>query len=196
MQNIIIGTLVALLAWTPAGAQQGQQPPSPQPPNGTYNLGPGDALDIITWRNDELTMPVTVRPDGWISYPLVGELQVSGMTPAELQKALETALVKYVTSPMVTVVVTRIAGFKVSILGKVRQPGRYDVEGSATVLDVLALAGGPNDFANTADMYVLRRQGEAGSGYDHLPVRYSPNDADAVNTTNIAVKPGDIIIVP
>jgi len=196
MQNIIIGTLVVLLAWTPAGAQQGQPPPSPPPPNGTYNIGPGDALDIITWRNDELTMPVTVRPDGWISYPLVGELRVSGMTPAELQKALEAALVKYVASPMVTVVVTRIAGFKVSILGKVRQPGRYDVEGSATVLDVLALAGGPNDFANTADMYVLRRQGDGGGDYAHLPVRYAPNNVDTVNRTNIVVKPGDIIIVP
>src|SRR5947207_15810287 len=117
----VIG-FVFLLAAPPAHA-------APQPPQGTYRIVAGDVLDIIVWRNKELSLQVTVRPDGWISYPLASDVKVAGSTVVDVQKKLEEALGKYVTSPSVTVVVTRVANLRVSILGKVRQPGRYNLDG-------------------------------------------------------------------
>ena len=195
MMKHAILLLAALSVLSPSPSAAGQQPPQ-APPQGSYRIAPNDVLDIVVWRNPELTRTVTVRPDGWISYPIAGEVRVDGMTPAVLQDTLETAFATYVTSPMVTVVVSRVAGFRVSILGKVRLPGRYDVEGTATVLDVLALAGGPNDYADTSRMYVLRPKDGEESGYEQIFVRYVTTDNESVSKTNVRVKPGDIVIVP
>jgi polysaccharide biosynthesis/export protein len=163
---------------------------------GSYQIAAGDVLDIVVWRIRELTMTVTVRPDGWISYPIAGELRAAGVTPTELQGRLEKALAESVLTPAVTVLVTRVAGFKVSILGKVRQPGRYDVHESTTILDVLAQAGGPNDYADPDQMYVLRRTGPNASDYLRIPVRYSLSVNASKDSPNVAARPGDIIIVP
>jgi polysaccharide export outer membrane protein len=174
-------------------AAQAEQPPAAQ---GSYRIGPGDVLDVIVWRNRELTMQVTVRPDGWISMPLAGEVHVAGATAAELQRRLEALLDEIVTSPAVTVVVTRVAPLKVSILGKVRQPGRYAVEAPATVLDVLALAGGPTEYANPDAMYVLRRAESPEGEYQQIPVSYSSSVNGGKILGNVPVRPGDIIVVP
>jgi polysaccharide export outer membrane protein len=185
--------LIALLVVTLAPAAAAQPAPSTE---GVYEMGPGDVLDIIVWRNKELSMTVTVRPDGWISLPLLGDVRAAGVTPGALQKTLEQSFSKVVSSPMVTVVVSKVGSFKVSILGKVRQPGRYDLEGPVTVLDVLALAGGPNEYAQPDGMYVLRRSGVGDSPYQRIPARYSSSILAGKDNTNVTVKPGDIIIVP
>jgi polysaccharide export outer membrane protein len=179
---------LALLLASPlaAGAQQ--------PAQGSYQIGAGDVLDIVIWRNKDLTMPVVVRPDGFISFPIVNEVEAAGLTPAALARKIEAGLAASVTSPTVTVMVSRIAGFRVSILGKVRQPGRYEVEATATALDLLALAGGPNDYSSASGMYVLRRT--AGGTYEEIPVRYSSSISGGKGNTNLPVKPGDILVVP
>lgn len=189
MGKLIITLGIAALLLLPAAGSA-----RTDPTEGSYRIGNGDVLDIIVWRNKELTMTVTVRPDGWISLPLVNDVRVEGLTPTQLQAALEGAFAKSVTSPMVTVIVTRVAGFKVSILGKVRQPGRYDVDTTTTVLDVLAQAGGPNDYADTTQMYVMRRGAGSDAAYQRVPVQYSSGAGK--DNTNIPVRPGDIIIVP
>src|SRR4029079_9900900 len=132
-----------LLVATVAHAQS-----QPRGAQGSYHVVAGDVLDVIVWRNKDLSMQVTVRPDGWISYPLAGELRAADSTVVAIQNTLQENLAKYVTTPIVTVVVTRVANLKVSVLGKVRQPGRYDLQGPTTVLDVLALAGGPTEYAD------------------------------------------------
>src|SRR5690349_6824093 len=126
---------LALLLASPIApvAQQAEQ--------GPYQIAAGDVRDIAVWRNKALPMPVVVRADGFISFPIVNEVRAAGLTPGALSKKLETGLAASVTSPTVTVMVSKIAGFRVSVLGKVRQPGRYEVEASATALDALALAG-------------------------------------------------------
>jgi polysaccharide export outer membrane protein len=179
------------------GQARPQQPAPVQPQQttdqGSYTIAPGDVLDIVVWRNKELSATVTVRPDGFISLPLVNDVKVTGLTPIELQKRIEVALEKTVTTPMVTVMVTKVAGFRVSILGKVRQPGRYDVDAATTVLDVLALAGGPNDYADPSQMYVLRRRPDG--GYEEIQAKYASSVSSKGNT-NVTVRPGDIVIVP
>jgi len=182
-----LAVLAALAAASsPARAQQAEQ--------GSYQIAPGDVLDIVVWRNKDLTMSVVVRPDGFISYPLVNEVRTAGLTPAALARRIEAGLAPSVTSPSVTVMVSRIAGFRVSILGKVRQPGRYEVEAGATALDVLALAGGPNDYAASSGIYVLRRNGP--DAYDEIPVKYSTSAGGGKAGAHVTVKAGDIVVVP
>jgi len=169
---------------------------NPEQPRGTYQIVAGDVLDIVVWRNKDLSYQVTVRPDGWISYPLVGDLRVAQSTAVEVQKKIEELLGKSVTSPTVTVIVTRVANLRVSILGKVRQPGRYSLDGPTTVLDVLALAGGPTEYADPEGIYVLRRAVSPDGLYERIPARYSSNVSAGKGNTNLAVVAGDIVIVP
>jgi polysaccharide export outer membrane protein len=166
------------------------------PAHGTYRIVAGDVLDVIVWRNKELSLQVTVRPDGWISYPLASDVKVAGSTVVEVQKKLEDALAKYVTSPSVTVVVTKVANLRVSILGKVRQPGRYNLDGPTTVLDVLALAGGLTEFADHDGIYVLRASASPDGLYERISAKYSSSTSAGKSNTNVTVMAGDIIIVP
>lgn len=183
---------VLVVMFCSAAPAPAQQPAT----HGSYQVGPGDVIDIVVWRSKELSMQVTVRPDGWISFPLVNDVHVAGATTTETQKALEQALSKFVTTPMVTVIVTRVAPFKVSIVGKVRQPGRYLVDQPATVLDVLALGGGPTEYAQPDLMYVLRRDGTPDGVYQQIPVRYSSSISPGKSNTNVAIVAGDIVVVP
>ena len=175
-----------------AHAGQAQAPAA----QGTYRIVPGDTLDVFVWRNKDLSLPITVRPDGWISYPLVGDLRVADSTVVEVQKKLQDALAKFITTPTVTVAVTRVANLKVSILGKVRQPGRYNLEGPTTVLDVLALAGGLTEFADPDGIYILRRSTGPEGLFERIPARYSSSVSAGKGNTNASLSAGDIIIVP
>lgn len=180
--------VLAVLLVSRAAAPQ-EQPPA----QGSYRIGAGDLLDIIVWRNQELSRAATVRPDGWISFPLLDDVQAAGLTPTELQKTLTGRLQKFVSSPIVTVVVSRVGSFKVSILGRVQQAGRYDLQGPTTVLDMLALAGGADDYADTDNMVLLR---PVGGTYQRIPFKYSAAIRAGGEGLNISVSPGDIIIVP
>lgn len=193
MKNITAMTLAGLLLAPAAFAAD--PPQDPKQPHGTYRIVAGDLLNVVVWRNADLSMPVTVRPDGWISYPLVSDLEVAGSTVVEVEQKLEAALSKFVVSPSVTVMVTRVANLRVSILGKVRQPGRYNLEGPTTVLDVLALAGGLTEYADPDGIYILRQASPAGAS-QRIPARYSTAVSAGKENTNITVAPGDIIIVP
>ena len=191
MTRIATLLTLALVLAAPDAARAGTDPA-----HGTYRIVPGDVLDVIVWRNKELSLQVTVRPDGWISYPLASDVKVAGATVVEVQKKLEEALGKYVTSPSVTVVVTRVANLRVSILGKVRQPGRYNLDGPTTVLDVLALAGGLTEFADHDGIYVLRASASPDGLYERISAKYSSSTSAGKSNTNVVVIAGDIIIVP
>lgn len=166
------------------------------PAQGSYRITAGDVLDVIVWRNKDLSMQVTVRPDGWISYPLAGDVRVVDSTVVAVQKTLEEALSKYVNTPMVTVVVSKVSNVRVSILGKVRQPGRYAVEGATTVLDVLALAGGPTEYADPDGIYILRKGPPPENAYERIPARFSSSVSPGKGNTNVTITAGDIVIVP
>ena len=202
--KVFVGIVIAavVVGGSPATAKQ-TAPPAPsaasQPaatPGGSYLLTVGDVLDIMVWRNKELTMSVTIRPDGWIAFPIAGEMRAAGLTPMELQLRLEHALAESIVAPAVTVLVTRVSGFKVSVLGKVRSPGRYDVQDPASVIDLLAQAGGPNDYADVEQMYILRRTDLQSATYLRIPVRFSAAISQGKDGANVLVRPGDVIVVP
>jgi polysaccharide export outer membrane protein len=180
--------------------------PSPEPAEAvdpsTYRIGPEDTLAIAVWQNEDLTRTVPVRPDGKISLPLVNDVQVAGLTPMEVRELLRERLAEYAPDAEISVIVAEVNSFKVSVMGKVQRPDRYLLKGPTTVLDVLALAGGFQDFANEEKVVVLRPepffvQGrQAGQTFRRIYVNYKKVIAAGGETENFTLEPGDIVVVP
>jgi polysaccharide export outer membrane protein len=166
--------------------------PKPAPDPNAFRIGVEDVLDIAVRNDTELQKVVPVRPDGKISLPLINDIPAAGLTPMELRDMLTERFAAYIQNPNVSVVVREIHSLKVSVLGNVRMPGRYELKGNSTVLDALALAQGFTDFAARRKIVILRRDGEA-----QQRLRF---DYDAAikgdGNKNILVRSGDIIVVP
>ena len=160
---------------------------------GDYRIGAGDVLQIVVWGNDQLSTSLPVRPDGMISLPLLNDVQASGRTPMELRDVIAQRLGEFVSAPQVTVIVTSVSSFKVSVLGNVRSPGRISLNEPTTVLDVIAMVGGFVEFTNPDDTYVLR---PVEGAYRRIPFKYSTAITAAGKTVNFYVMPGDFIIAP
>jgi polysaccharide export outer membrane protein len=161
------------------------------PDDGDYKIGAEDVLDISVWKNPELSRTVPVRPDGKVSLPLVNDIQAAGLTPSRLRQELTRRLSEYVPSPEVAVIVREVHSAKVSVVGQVRNPGRYEVRSAATVLELIALAQGFTDFASRDRIVVLRQNA--------TPARITFNYrkiTDGTEQDNFLVQPGDIIVVP
>jgi polysaccharide export outer membrane protein len=178
-----------------APARAAQAPASE--PGVNYVIGPEDVLDIAVWNNTAVTRTVPVRPDGKISLPLVNDVQAAGLTPMQLRDALIQALTDYIPTPVVSVIVREIHSFKVAVIGQVKTPGRYELKDRATILDVLAMAGGPNEYAARSRIVVLRQEGTATR---QIPFAYDKLAANSASKTpaqqNFCVKPGDVVLVP
>ena len=126
--------------------------------NNDYKLGPEDVVDIFVWKEPDLsTTGLVVRPDGKISLPLAGEIEVSGKSASQLQADIATRLQKYVSQPVVNVMVKQINSQKISVLGEVRKPDVYKIKTRVTVLDAIAMAGGFTDLARPTRVVVLRK---------------------------------------
>ncbi len=160
-----------------------------------YLIGAGDSLNIIVWRNPELSMTLQVRPDGRISTPLVEDLQAVGRNPADLARDIEKALAKYIRDPVVTVVVNNFQGpfsEQIRIVGEAAKPQAVPYRQNMTVLDVMIVAGGLTEYAD-GNGAVLVRGSEGGKGYS-LRLRDLLKRGDI--SANVEVKPGDVIIIP
>ena len=159
-----------------------------------YRVGIGDVLQINVWREPEVSVPaVTVRSDGRISMPLIKELQVLGLTPAELEWLLTEALSRFLHSPNVTVIVQQINSEKVYLVGGVNTPGAIPLGAPMTVLQVLAQAGGVTDFAKKNKIYILRKEGDK---QVRLPFNYDAVIKGKNPDQNVQVRQGDTIVVP
>jgi polysaccharide export outer membrane protein len=121
-----------------------------------YRLGPEDVIDVFVWKEPDLTTTVVVRPDGKISLPLANELDASGKTASQLQQEIAAKLARYITQPVVNVMVKQINSLKISVLGEVRKPDVYRIKNRVTVLDAIAMAGGFTDLARPSRVIVLR----------------------------------------
>jgi polysaccharide export outer membrane protein len=155
-----------------------------------YRIGPEDALQVTVWKNGELTRQVVVRPDGKISLPLVNDVQAAGLTPDELREVLTRKLAEYMPSPEVSIIVSDIRSFNVSVIGEVSRPGRYQLKGWITVLDALALAGGFTQFASRSRIVILQSDGKT---MKRIPFNYNKI---AGEQENFYLRNGDIILVP
>jgi polysaccharide export outer membrane protein len=192
-----VGTVPRAAAQNPAPAADGCA--------GAYVIGPDDVLDVSVWGNAEISRLVPVRPDGRISLPLLNDVQAAGLTPMQLRDAVTRALAPYMPEPAVSVLVREIHSVKVTVIGQVKAPGRYEIRDRATVLDVLAMAGGLNEFADRGGIAILRQDGgrarQISFAYDKLTSRGGRNgstDSTAKDSAalNFCVKAGDVILVP
>lgn len=155
---------------------------------GPYRIGREDVLDVSVWRDPDLSRVVPVRPDGYISLPMAGEVLAEGKTPAELEAELRTKLAPYVQSPRVSVMVHEVNSSKVFVTGEVAHPGSYPLRGKISVLQAIALAGGLSEFANSGGIMVVRPGDQGGK----IPVHYD----DLIAAKDIQLRAGDTIVVP
>lgn len=160
-----------------------------------YHIGPGDTVNIVVWRNPELSMSVPVRPDGKIAAPLIEDLPAIGKDPTTLARDIEKALAKFIRDPVVTVIVTQFVGpysEQIRVVGEAAKPQVLSYKQKMTLLDVMIAVGGVTDFADGNGATILR------SAEDNK--QYSVRIKDLIKrgdvSANVEMKPGDILIIP
>jgi polysaccharide export outer membrane protein len=164
-----------------------------------FLLGPEDVLDIVVWKNDDLTQKgIVVRPDGKISMPLIGEVMAGGLTSNQLASQIASRLKEFKERPTVTVSVKEVNSYYVYVLGEVIKPGKYQLKSQATVLQALAIAGGFGIYAAKNRMQVIRNvQTENGESREiRIPARYDDLISGSGEIGNFFLKTGDVVVVP
>ncbi len=167
-------------------------PDPTKPPEEFYVIGTGDRLNIQVWKDPTLSGTVTVRPDGFITLPLVNEVQVSGLATGQLRKLLEEKYKEFLVSPVVTIRVEDVQSNEVFLVGQVNKPAAYRIGGNETLLQFLTRAGGLTIFADRRNIKVVRREGERIKEYtvDYNAIIQGDLRQD------ILLRPGDRVIVP
>jgi polysaccharide export outer membrane protein len=160
-----------------------------------YIIGPGDVLEIIVWDNAQVSRTVPVRPDGKISLPLVSEVTAAGLSPRQLCDLLNQSLAKFIEAPTVTVIVREVHSFKVSVLGQVRTPGKFEVTSHPTVLEALAMAGGLTEFADAGRIVVIRREGERTRTIPFAYNRLVTRNGNGGTQDNFLLQRDDVVLV-
>ncbi|MCH7761276.1 polysaccharide biosynthesis/export family protein [candidate division TA06 bacterium] len=185
-----IAALLGAGSWALA-QEQGVSPAARQSsaPSG-YVIGPMDVLQIVVWKEPDLTREVTVRLDGMITLPLLGDLQAAGRAPKQLAESLEKALERYIEAPRVAVLVSRATSARFYVVGQVARSGEFPLSGSTTVLQGLALAGGFREFAKPKNIVVIRRDGTV------IPFNFERIADGKDMSQNVVLEPGDTILVP
>ena len=158
-----------------------------------YLLGPEDMLKIAVWKDEQLTQELVVRPDGMITFPLVGEVVASGRTAEDVGLEITKRLLKFLPSPNVTVTVLKVQSYRIYVLGQVHKPGEYQAGHRTDVLQALSLAGGLTPYASENDIKIIRR-----TGLEELvfPFRYGDAQKGKDLHQNILLQRGDLVMVP
>ena len=181
-----------------SGCASLSRPPAPKQASSadySYLIGPGDSVNIIVWRNPDLSMVVPVRPDGKITVPLVEDLPAIGKTSTALARDIEKALAKYIRDPVVTVVVTSFVGpysEQIRVIGEATRPQTLAYRQKMTLLDVMIAVGGITEFAAGNKATILRTS----EGNRQYSVRLDDLIRNGDVGANVEVKPGDVLIIP
>jgi polysaccharide export outer membrane protein len=210
-RNVIAGALLVATVLLGSAPVSGQTAPAKQPPPAAsgrsavpvtpadvavgddFVIGAEDVLGILFWREADFSGDVAVRPDGRITLPLLGDMVAAGVTPTALRDQIQTAATKYLTDPNVTVVVRQVNSRKVFITGEVAQPGAYPLMGPRTVMQMISLAGGLTQFADSKKISILRQE----EGRTRAFTFNYKDVAQGKNVQqNIQLQPGDTIVVP
>ena len=191
-------SLALILLTVPCGAET----PASAAPAGstagvdgaTYLLQPGDVVEISVWHEDGLDKQLLIRPDGGLSFPMVGDIKVAGRAPVEVQHEIETLLHKFLAEATVTVSVMQINGNQFYVVGKVARPGAYKFDRALDVMQALSLAGGTTEFADLGDIRILRRDSDGRQRM--FPFAYSDVARGRRLEQNIVLQSGDTLVVP
>ena len=177
--------LLVLACATTRGERVSTRPPT------EYRVGREDVLEIVVWREPELSRVMPVRPDGFISLPLVGEFEAAGKTPAELKDAVTRALRPYVKDAAVTVLVREINGARYSVMGEVAHAGTFPLRGTISVTQALATAGGLGEFAGDEVVW-LRQKADGKTERVRLSVKELVRGVEGT----LWLGAGDVLYVP
>lgn len=193
---LILSALVVLLlaCGTPPSTYPYEKEPDPQKTE--YVIGIADNLSIRVWKNPELNTDIEVRPDGTITMPLVGDIRAAGLTPTQLKNEIGRALMQYVkeAGAVVTVAVTEVNSYKVTVSGNVLQPGVYSSRQFMRVADAVALAGGPNRFAKVEEVVLIRQNPQG--GVRRIPINYEAIQKGEELRQNLILLRGDTLFFP
>jgi polysaccharide biosynthesis/export protein len=198
MKNLSFRAIFTILAISWLAGCAGNLPPAPKEAATAeykYVIGPGDQLNIVVWRNPELSGVIPVRPDGKISSPLIEDMTAQGKNPSELAREMEARLKRYIQDPVVTVVIQQFNGpntEQIRVVGQAAKPQALPYRQNMTLLDVMISVGGITDFA-AGNRAVLMRASEGNKQYNvRLRDLLKRGDVSA----NVEVRPGDVIIIP
>jgi len=181
----------SILGTTPAVAPTAT--PTDAASKADYEIGPEDLLEIVVWKEEGLKKEVLVRPDGGISFPLIGEVQAEGKTPGQLQAEIAQRLSRYIPRPSVSVSVLKTASYKIYVIGKVNKPGEFTLGRRIDVLQALSMAGGLTPFADPEDIRVLRKSRGTNTSFRF---DYSRVQRGVDLNQNIELRSGDTVVVP
>jgi len=158
-----------------------------------YHVGPGDVLEISVWRDENLSRELVITPDNILSYPLIGDVDVSNMSVSDIRKILTKKLAEYIPDASVAVMVKQINSLKVYVIGQVKNPGVFPITQETRVMQVLAMAKGLTPFAAERDIHILRYKGNTTEkiGFDYKTVVKGSNLEQ-----DILLQRGDVIVVP
>lgn len=175
-----------------AAAAAAPRPTDPVVPPG-YVIGTDDVLSIVYWKDKDMSADAQVRPDGRIALPLINEVQAAGLTPEQLREKLMEESKRYMEDASITVVVRQINSRKAFITGEINKPGPYPLTSPTTVMQLISMAGGLREYANSKKIVIMRTE-------NGKPVSLPFNYKDVVSgknlTQNIQLKPGDTVVVP
>jgi polysaccharide export outer membrane protein len=185
-QAVIASLLFLLVIFAVLGQAIAGQPSE-------YRLGPGDILEVSVWKEKELSRLVVIRPDGYISFPLAGEVLAAGRTVPEVQKEIAQKIEAYIPDTSVAVMLNQLRSRTIYVLGKVAKPGMFIMDGEMRVMQALALAGGLIRFADENYILILREEAEGLVSYqfDYEDVAKGEN-----LQLNIPLRAGDTVVVP
>lgn len=190
--------VVAIMGAFVAGCASNSYPPAPTSAASdeyNYHIGPGDTVNIVVWRNPELSMSVPVRPDGKLASPLIEDLPAIGKNPTTLARDIEQALSKFIRDPVVTVIVTSFVGpysEQIRVVGEAAKPQVLAYKQKMTLLDVMIAVGGMTDFADGNGASILR----PADGSKQYGVRIKDLIKRGDVSANVEMKPGDVLIIP
>lgn len=182
-----LAACAALLALATAGPVLAQQT------TGDYQVNPGDILDISIWKEQDLQKQVMVRPDGFFSFPLAGDIQAEGRSVETIRTDLASRIAKYIPDPVVSLAVVEPRGSRVYVIGQVNRPGEFPITRYVDVVQALSMAGGTTPFAQLDNIKILRRDGTTQQA---IPFAYGDIAGGKRLQQNIVLQPGDTVLVP
>ena len=158
-----------------------------------YYIGPGDTLEISVWKDESLSRQVVVPPDGVISFPLIGDIDVTDLTVRDLRTAVTKKLSEYVPDATVTVILLQMDSLRAYVIGKVNKPGEFPVTMETNVMQILSMAGGLNPFASAGQIHILRQMSNKTV---KIPFNYKQVLKGENLEQNILLQRGDVVVVP
>lgn len=195
-ESAVVGAVAVLVVLSGCGTSY---PPLVDPGSGAdapYLIGPGDSLNIVVWRNADLSINLPVRPDGKITTPLVEDMRASGKTATQLARDIEKVLGRYIQSPVVSVMVVGFIGpynQQVRVIGEASKPQALPYRENMTLLDVMVAVGGITDFADGNRASILRT---AGGRTQQFGVRLTSLVRGGDLSANVPMRPGDVLVIP